>query len=342
MAHNLNYNESLKRHAFFTRKEPAWHNLGVVVERALTSEEAIKAAGLDFEVRKYPCYINSQAHFLTGNKISVPNTFALVREDTLDVLNKPGKTVTKTYEVVQNVEAFNFFDSIIGSKQAIFETAGALGLGERVFITAKLPGNIKSANPDDIIDKYLLLTTSHDGAGAIEAMFTPIRVVCNNTLNLALQTHKNKVSIRHTSSAKDKIREAANLMGLYKAYDEEFSDMIKGLAKQMLQKSEILETLGQLVFTPSEMVSFVKSTYKLKDVPEISTRKKNKFTSILESVDQGVGQDLYRGSKLWLVNGISTFLNNDVEYKSEDDKFKHIMFGSGQSTLQKTFDLVLD
>ena len=94
----------------------------------------------------------------------------------------------KDYEVVQNMDAFSFFDAIVGGDGIQYETAGALGKGERIFITAKLPNYIKVGN-DDLIEQYLFLTTSHDGGGSITAAFTPVRIVCNNTLNAALRNH---------------------------------------------------------------------------------------------------------------------------------------------------------
>jgi hypothetical protein len=105
--------------------------------------------------------------------------------DTDEVLGVVGND----YEVVQNVNAFDFFDAIVGGKDGIlYETAGALGKGERIFITAKLPDYIRIGR-DDLIKQYLFLTTSHDGYGSITAAFTPIRIVCQNTLNAALRNH---------------------------------------------------------------------------------------------------------------------------------------------------------
>lgn len=99
----------------------------------------------------------------------VPDYFATLRTDTSDVLGVVGKD----YQIVQNNEAFSFFDSIVGGNGILYETAGALGKGERIFITAKLPDYIR-VGKEDLIEKYLFLTTSHDGSGSITAAFTPI------------------------------------------------------------------------------------------------------------------------------------------------------------------------
>jgi phage/plasmid-like protein (TIGR03299 family) len=336
MAHNIEYNANRRSHSFFSLRERAWHGLGSIVETAPTSEQAIKLANLDYEVAKRQCYIKQDDQI-----IEVPNTFALARTDNNIVLNKAGKTVTSVYEVIQNSEAFTFFDNVVGSKEAIFETAGVLGQGEKIFITAKLPSYIRMINSNDIVEKYLLLTAAHDGAGGIEVMLTPIRVVCNNTLNLALKTCTNKVTIRHTTNARDRLYQASKIMGLYKAYDAEFQELIQHLAKQQVSNSEFNDIIGDLVFTPPEAVLWKKAEYKAFRVPEISTRKRNQLDMLVGSIEDGVGQDTHRGSKLWILNGVSTFLNNTKQYKDNEKRFDHIMYGSGQSMLQKTLDLVL-
>lgn len=130
-------------------------------------------------------------------KLEVPGYFATVRTDTDQVLGMVGKD----YKIVQNTDAFTFFDSIVGGDGIMCETAGALGsAGQKIFITAKLPDYIKVGS-DDLIEKYIFLTTTHDGSGSITAAFTPIRVICQNTLSMALSSCSNVVKIRHTDSA---------------------------------------------------------------------------------------------------------------------------------------------
>src|SRR3954453_1837896 len=216
MAHNINFNERTNKHSFFSTKEEPWHGMGQIVEGYPTSAEAIKHAGLDYTVekRKLFTYDNENNN---GNpdldiiipEIEVPGYFATVRTDTEQVLGVVGKD----YEIVQNTDAFAFFDAILGGEGIMYETAGALGKGERIFITAKLPDYIKVGN-NDLIEQYLFLTTSHDGFGSITAAFTPIRIVCNNTLNAALRNHTNAFKIRHTANAKERLEEAHKLMGI--------------------------------------------------------------------------------------------------------------------------------
>lgn len=182
--HNINYNERTEKHSFFSVKQKAWHGLGQIISDYPTSAEALQYAGLDFAVEKRPLFTYSSDNFngdaensIIIPEIEVPDFFATIRTDT----EQPLGVVGKDYEVVQNVEAFSFFDEIVGASSGIlYETAGALGRGERIFITAKLPDYIKVGRKD-CIEKYLFLTTSHDGTGSIIIAFTPIRIVCQNS-----------------------------------------------------------------------------------------------------------------------------------------------------------------
>ncbi len=203
MAHNLNFNEQTGRYSFFSVQQKAWHGLGRIVEQYPTSEEAIKYAGLDYEVIKTSLYTRgtniietTSGIEITDNELHVPNYYANIRSDNNAILGVVGKD----YHIVQNREAFAFFDAIVGGGEGIlYETAGALGDGERIFITAKLPDYIRVGNGDDVTEKYIFLTTSHDGSGSITAAFTPIRIVCQNTLNASLRSMNNVVRIKHTA-----------------------------------------------------------------------------------------------------------------------------------------------
>jgi phage/plasmid-like protein (TIGR03299 family) len=160
MAHNINFNERTGRYSFFSVQQKAWHGLGQIVEQYPTSEEAIKHAGLDYEVVKSPLFTKGSGIIETANgieigssELEVPNYFANIRTDNNAVLGVVGKD----YHIVQNREAFNFFDAIVGGGEGIlYETAGALGNGERIFITAKLPDYIRVGNGDDVTEKVHL------------------------------------------------------------------------------------------------------------------------------------------------------------------------------------------
>ena len=133
MAPNLNFNERTGRYSFFSVQEKAWHGLGQIVTDYPTSAEAIKHAGLDYEVIKSSLHTNASNIIdptdsleIGDNEVNVPNYFATIRTDNNAVLGVVGKE----YHIVQNHEAFSFFDAIVGGTDGIlYETAGALGNG---------------------------------------------------------------------------------------------------------------------------------------------------------------------------------------------------------------------
>lgn len=195
----------------FLRRSPnAWslwvYGLGQIVQDYPSSKEALQFAGLDFEVCKQP----NRHHLDDGAEVVSKTSFYTYRPDIGAI---PGDRLGKDYEVVQNIDAFRFFDAIVDGDGIQYETAWALGNGEKIFIAAKLPGYIKVGS-DDLIEQYLFLTTSHDGFGSIMAAFTPVRIVCNNTLNAALRNCSNSIKIRHTANAKERLEKAHKVMGI--------------------------------------------------------------------------------------------------------------------------------
>src|ERR1035437_1888576 len=193
MAHNICINEETGKASVFVVKDPAWHNLGQVVDNALTAEEAIIQAGLDFEVNKRPLIYMSEDG-TTMNPIA--NKSAMVRSDNQKCLGIVGNN----YTPIQNKDAFCFFDNLVNRSEAIYHTAGALGQGEKIWILAKLPTDIV-VGKDDLIKNYVLIYNSHDGSAAVTALLTPTRVVCSNTLASALYGATNKVTVRHSINA---------------------------------------------------------------------------------------------------------------------------------------------
>jgi len=146
MVHNLNYNENTGKYSFFSVKEKAWHALGQIVQDYPTSREAIAHAGLDYEVVKAPLFAKGSEPAID---FAVPDQYATMRTDTNAIFGVVGKD----YQIVQNADAFAFFDAIVGGGDGIlYETAGAIGQGERIFITAKLPGYIRVGSGDDVTE----------------------------------------------------------------------------------------------------------------------------------------------------------------------------------------------
>jgi len=343
MAHNLNLNEKTGQYSFFTTQQKAWHGLGKVVENYPNSKEAIQFAGLDYTVEKRPLFTydstNDHADPDTDiiiPEVEVPNYFATIRNDTDQVLGVVGKD----YEIVQNIDAFSFFDSIVNGDGIQYETAGALGNGERIFITAKLPNYIRVAG-EDLIEQYLFLTTSHDGFGSITAAFTPVRIVCNNTLNAALRNHSNAVKIRHTVNAKERLAQAHQLMGITNKLSEELETIFNKWATVYITDPQVKQLIQRAMVPNKETLQSL-----------ISGRQEELSTNFNNTVDQVYAyamtcpnqlQASTRGTVFGAYNAIAGYFQNLRPYKSGEAKLKSIMYGgTAQSRAQAAFNLCTD
>jgi phage/plasmid-like protein (TIGR03299 family) len=342
MAHNINYNSTTGNYSFFSVKEKAWHGLGQIVEQYPTSAEAIKHAGLDYEVAKSPLYTKASGIIQTPDgivtaqtELAVPDCFATIRTDSNAVLGVVGKD----YHIVQNREAFSFFDAIVGGGDGIlYETAGALGQGERIFITAKLPDYIRVGNGDDVTEKYIFLTTSHDGSGSITAAFTPIRIVCQNTLNASLRSMSNVVRIRHTSGAKQRLEDAHKVMGLADTFTTQLKGIFNQWAKISVTDAEV-KKLIQLALCPNkETLNLIKKGAE----DEISTVFKNTvddaFAYAMASESQQM--ETTKGTLFGAYNAVTGYYQNVRKYKDSEAKLQSIvMGGTAQLKSQKAFEL---
>ncbi len=328
MAHNLNFNEKLNRHSFFSAKEKAWHGLGVVVPEAANSTEAIKLAGLDYNVGKLP-----NIHRLpSGQEIVSDNSFFTYRTDTNQIF---GDKIGSRYEIVQNIQAFDFFDAIVGKGEAIYQTAGALFQGERIFITAKLPDYIRVGNGDnDLIEQYIFLSSSHDGSGSIVAAFSPVRIVCANTLNAALKNCSNKVSIRHTKDASKKLAEAHKIMKISSKLADELGEVFNRMAKVQITDKELRSFIETVMMPPAK---------ETLTEEEFSTRFTNKVNDIVGYALGNATQqmDTTRGTLFGAYNSITGYHQHLKAYKTPDDKLADIFGGNAERTQQKAFDLAL-
>lgn len=330
MAHNLNFNETTGKHSFFSVKEKAWHSLGTIIEEYPTSAEALKHAQLDFTVEKRKLFTTGSDQ---DSSLPVPNFFSTVRTDTQQVLGVVGKD----YQIVQNIDAFNFFDGIVGGDGIQFETAGALGNGEKIFITAKLPSYIK-VGKDDLIQKFLFLTTSHDGYGSITAAFTPIRVVCQNTLSAALKNCSNSIKIRHTANAKERLSQAHKLMGISNQLSTQLEDVFNSWANTKITDKEV-KKLIQLAMVPSKEV--LDNINSGKD-DELSTVFKNICDNAFEysMVNPSQQQETTKGTLFGAYNAVTGYFQNVKNYKSDEVKMKSLFYGGvAQIRTQKAFDL---
>jgi len=295
-------------------------------------------AGLDYSVEKRRLFTFDNENIF-GNadtqhaKNEVPGYCATVRTDNDTVLGVVGKD----YEVVQNADAFSFFDAIIGGDGIQYETAGALGRGERIFITAKLPDYIKVGS-DDLIEKYLFLTTSHDGFGSITAAFTPVRIVCANTLNAALQNHTNSIKIRHTANAKERLEQAHLLMGITNRFSETLGDIFNRWTKVSISDKEVRKLIQMAMVPNKEVYRSLQSGRE----DELSTYFKNMCEDAYCYAMTNPTQALptAEGTLFGAYNAVTGYFQNVRSYKNDEAKLKSILFGgTAQLRAQKAFNL---
>lgn len=216
---------------FYTREKP-WHGLGTRVEEAPTSADALRLAGLDWEVVQEPIFTGTW-DVIAGYKVNV-------RDCDRKVLG----VVSDRYKIIQNREAFSFTDALLGSGVR-YETAGSLQEGKRVWLLARLPREYIIAG--ERISPYLVFSNSHDGSGAVRVALTPIRVCCNNTLNLALNTARRSWSMIHTGNIKDKIQEAEDTLFMAEEYMDRLGEEFERLRKQKVTDSQIKEYIEVLL-----------------------------------------------------------------------------------------------
>ena len=232
MAHNV---ETM----FSANRVVPWHyeetkDFTKLIQEAPTSKEALELAGLDWDVLQTPVYME--------NGIEIPNYKANVRSTDNACLG----IVTDRYKIVQNTEAFAFTDAIVGETEdgvVKYETAGSLCGGKKIWLLAKMP--TKKVLDDDV-DPYMFFSNSHDGSGAIKVGMTPIRIVCNNTLNMALNSAQRQWSTKHVGDMQSKLEEAKWCLQMADKYMERLDEEADRLANAKLYKEQVDEILDEL------------------------------------------------------------------------------------------------
>jgi len=256
---------------FYVREAP-WHGLGVCVESALSSKEALEASGLDWSVVQRP--------IMTSSYEPIPGYKANIRKSDNKVLG----VVSDRYKVVQNHDAFAFTDALLG-EGVRYETAGSLCDGKRIWLLAKLPEQYTIM--DEQVEPYLVFSNSHDGSGSIKVCMTPVRVVCQNTLNLALSSAKRMWSSVHVGDLAHKMDEAHNTLLLAGKY-------MNGISGEF-------EKMTRIRLSDGKVDSFVEMLIPMGDNPteihrkNIDTIREDLKTRYYDAPDlQHIGKNAYR------------------------------------------------
>lgn len=344
MAHLINvYGNGEYSFAENGKKRRAWHGLGQVFDGEMDVPTALAASHADFTVGTIP------AGYMTANGwVEDPKHRYILRQDNDEVLG----LVTDSYGVVQNADAFDFVDTLCTGKsgEPFIESAGVLGKGERVFVTAKFPErfNIGGTAFGDEGEMYAVITTSHDGFGAVTVMMTPVRVVCNNTLASAMLHSYSKYSFKHTSQVNSRMREnivhASKVLGVYDKTLQAINEQTAALARIDVNEQKVAEVTAKLAFGDKFNIWVAEGS----DSPNLSSNLKNTYNGLRKAIEEGVGQDVFKKKNgVWLYNGFTTYFQNHTTYgkhgKKDDPtrKFDTLFGGSVYKRLNTAFDNIL-
>jgi phage/plasmid-like protein (TIGR03299 family) len=299
-----------------------WHNLGHKFQVAPTLEEALVAAGLDWKVVTEPVFSGA------GEKLEAQLTRRSSDNSILGV-------VGPKYVPLQNDKAFEFFRPFIDQKEASIETAGSLRMGKRVWVLAKINRDPLIVKGSDIVDKYVLVSNSHDGTLAVRVGFTPIRVVCNNTLTSAINSEASKlIRIKHTKNVEDNMNSVRDIMNLADSEFEATADQYRILAsKDIVQKD--LERYVKLVFNTSKRI--LEAEGNLDDI-----NNKRILDQVVPLFENGIGNDMpeIKGTLWAAYNAVTEYL----QYKRGDDvgsRLDSLWFGQGAQLNKKALETAL-
>lgn len=299
---------------FYVRETP-WHGLGTKVLEAPASKDALQLAGLNWRVMQEPIY-TAMEELVDGYK-------ANVRDSDRKVLG----VVTDRYRVIQNDEAFAFTDELLGAGVK-YETAGSLQGGRKVWLLAHMPHEYIISG--ERISPYLLFSNTHDGSGAIKVALTPIRVVCQNTLNLALAGAKRSWSMIHTGDIKEKMQEAKDTLFLAEKYMDELGKEFEVLRMKKLTDKQVMEYI--------EILLPVEDGFTTQQEKNMKRLREDMKIRYFDAPDlQSVGKNAYR-----FVNAVSDFATH-AEPLRRTANYKENLFSrtvDGNPMIDKAYQMV--
>ncbi|WP_411679604.1 DUF932 domain-containing protein [Clostridium thailandense] len=299
---------------FYVRQAP-WHGLGTKVDEALSSSKALTAAGLNWNVVQKSIY--------TDDKILIPSYKANVRESDGRILG----VVTNRYKIVQNKEAFAFTDRLLG-EGIRYETAGSLQDGKKVWMLAKLPEKYKVV--DDEVTPYMVFANSHDGTGSIKVAMTPVRVVCQNTLNLALHDAKRIWATVHTGNINAKLNEAMKTLLLAEHYMKKLDDEGKSLNLKRIADRKVMKFIEDLIPMPDNPSKLQENNIDL-----LKTDMKLRYFEAPDLVD--LPKTAWR-----FINAVSDFATHITPLRKTEN-YKENLFAKtidGNALIDKSYELV--
>ena len=294
-----------------------WHGIGVALDSPPTAEEAIRAAGLNWKVQKQPIFT---PHRGTNDLKEIPGFSAVVRRDKKRVLGVVGRT----WQPLQNRDAFKFFNPFVESGAAEYHTAGSLKNGQYVWVLAKLRADPMQVVKGDDVEKYLLLSNSHDGKAAVNVRFSPIRVVCANTLSMAESDDASPfLRIRHAGNLKETMTKVRQVVDITNKTFAATLEQYRFLAKRQVTNIHryILDTLQW---------------------PDDSEKPPRALSNIIELFEEGRGQDnkLVRGTLWASYNAVTEFV--DHQRGRDGTRLQMAWYGEGNRIKRRALSVATE
>lgn len=300
---------------FYVREKP-WHGLGTEVSEAPASLDALVYAGLDWRVE--------QEKVCTEDGVPIPGYKVNVRSTDHTALG----IVSDRYKVVQNEDAFKFTDQLLG-EGVTYETAGSLQMGRKVWMLARMPQRYIIAG--DEIAPYLVIMNSHDGSSGVKVAMTPIRVVCQNTLNLALNSASRIWAARHTENVMSRVREASETLRLAELYMSELGRGIDDLARVKVSDRKAMEWM-QNFFPVSEDMSDIQKKNNLRLLEDL----KRRYWDAPDLID--MGKNGYR-----FINAVSDFATHADPIRKTKNYSENLFLRTveGNPMIDKAYKMVM-
>ena len=310
--HELTKTNGKVEFAYAKSDQKPWHGLGTEVPGLMTTNEALKFGGVDWTVSKKPVYDHTDLKPIDGYN-------SLTRDDTNEILSVVGNR----YALVQNHEAFEFFDHVLHENQARIDTVGSIRNGKNVFMMAKLPDQAEIVR-GDVVNRYLLVTNPFDGKSAINVCTTQVRVVCSNTLTYAMNRCSNHFKIRHSNNWKFQMKEAQEAIRASNEYWEELTKVCKEFAATDVSRVEVGDFLEKLFPSTSENIAHIPK-------PRIE---------VLKRFESGIGSDIpgVKGTKWGLINAVTEYLDHE---RGRGNSWESSLFGNGATIRNKAMSLLM-
>lgn len=352
----------MKNQKFGVKGLPWASGLGKDVSDCQTAREVIDKAKLNWFVKKCELIAKMPFDLTADNTLSedeqekggfvkegsiyrpLPSAFSTYRTDK----NIPLGLVQNKYEVLQNIDAFNFFDDAIGSDKCQWVSAGSFGYGHKIFVTAKINfgTHVNADGIHDPIDNYLVFSNSHDGTSSLTIMFTPVRVFCTNCLNAGIERSHSYIRLRHTYNLKDKLEQGSMIMRMAIDRAKNSQELYQSLYTLKLSDKDALEYIANFNLTETEREALknydklngynkilTRDSYMM-EATDISTRKANIIRNMYEYYQEGAGQELILGTGWGLYNGITGYYSN-VANNSGEKRMDSLLYGTANNQMQR-------